>query len=388
MGLSAGAFGLADLLGGAAAAAPEVAAAAAPEVAGAIALPEIAVTAAAPEIAAGGAAAAGGLSAADVAGVLGAGALGIGPALAGGLSPSSVVGGEFAQLPGGGAGPATPIGAVPGFGPGGAPLPTARPAGLGGGGPGSPGAGGGGGIGWDTSSPALGYADPSTTADATNPLAAEPSGGRALYSDGKFQGIEGVAPAASPAGTGGGISGWIANNPGTAAMLGLGGLSAGAQLLNKSQGVPYLGQQQQLVGQEAGLANQQTRYGQQLEKPLLTGQLPPGQQAVVAKGLQDAISTIKGRYAAMGLTGSTMEADAIANAQQQSVIAATEIEAQMAQTGQSAISSATQALQLESGVYNTIMNAVLSQDQNLANAVSQFASSAALGTAIGNARGA
>jgi hypothetical protein len=184
----------------------------------------------------------------------------------------------------------------------------------------------------------------------------------------------------------GGLGNWVSANPGTAAMLGLGGASLGAQLLNKQQGVPYLQQQQAIPAAEQALFQQQYGYGQHLQQPLLTGVLPPGQQAAVSKGLQDAISTIKGRYASMGLTGSSMEADAIANAQQQSVIAATNIEQTMAQTGQSAIQSATQALGMEAGVYNTIMNAVLQQDQNLANAVSGFANAAALGTAVGAAR--
>jgi hypothetical protein len=184
----------------------------------------------------------------------------------------------------------------------------------------------------------------------------------------------------------GGLGNWVSANPGTAALLGLGGASLGAQLLNKQQGVPYLQQQQGLTASEQALFQQQQAYGQHLQQPLLTGVLPPGQQAAVSKGLQDAISTIKGRYASMGLTGSSMEADAIANAQQQAVIAGTTIEQQMAQTGQSAIQSATQALGMEAGVYNTIMNAVLQQDQNLANAVSGFANAAALGTAVGAAR--
>jgi hypothetical protein len=199
----------------------------------------------------------------------------------------------------------------------------------------------------------------------------------------------GVAPtgaAAAAPGMFGGFGNWISANPGTAAMLGLGGASLSAQLLNKSQGVPYLGQQQGIAAQQARLAGQQQRYGTALEQPLLTGVLPAGQQEAVAKGLQDAISTIKGRYAAMGLTGSTMEADAIANAQNQAVIAATNIEQQMAQTGQGAITSAAQALGAEASTYNTIMNAVLQQDQNLANAISGFANAAAFGTAIGAAR--
>jgi hypothetical protein len=202
--------------------------------------------------------------------------------------------------------------------------------------------------------------------------------------------VLGSLPAGTPAAAApsmfGGLGNWISANPGTAALLGLGGASLGAQLLNKSSGVPYLQSQQNLIGQEQAVAQQQQAYGTALQQPLLTGQLPPGQQEAVAKGLQDAISTIKGRYAALDLTGSSMEADAIANAQNQAVIASTQIEQQMAQTGQGAIQSATQALNLEAGVYNTIMNAVLQQDQNLANAVSGFANAAALGTAFGAAR--
>jgi hypothetical protein len=178
-----------------------------------------------------------------------------------------------------------------------------------------------------------------------------------------------------------GIGNFAKNNAG---MLGLLGLSAGAQLLNANKGLPYSQQQLQAAEQAQGIAGQQAKFAKTTEQNLLSGTLPPGAEAAVSKGLQDAIATIKGRYASMG--ESTMEADAIANAQEQATIQRFIIADQMAQTGVNAISSATQALQLESNVYNGIMNAVLAQDQNLANAVSNFASSAALGTAIGQAR--
>jgi hypothetical protein len=180
-----------------------------------------------------------------------------------------------------------------------------------------------------------------------------------------------------------GIGNFAKNNAG---MLGLLGLSAGAQLLNANKGLPYSQQQLQAAQQAQGIAGQQAKFARTTEQNLLSGTLPPGADAAVAKGTQDAIATIKGRYASMGLTGSTMEADAIANAQQQATIQRFTIADQMAQTGVNALSSATQALNLEANVYNGIMNAVLAQDQNLANAISNFASSAALGTAIGQAR--
>jgi hypothetical protein len=142
----------------------------------------------------------------------------------------------------------------------------------------------------------------------------------------------------------------------------------------------------QAAEQAQGIAGQQAKFAKTTEQNLLSGTLPPGAEAAVSQGMQDAIATIKGRYAQMGLTGSTMEADAIAHAQEQATIQRFTIADQMAQTGVSAISSATQALNLESNVYNNIMNAVLAQDQGLANAISGFANAAAFGTAIGQAR--
>jgi hypothetical protein len=243
---------------------------------------------------------------------------------------------------------------------------------------------------------AAGSVLPAATAAATDP--AYIWGGSAIPGLGAS---EAMAAGAAPAGAVGpgimdtlGLSGatnFMAAHP----LLTLGGLSVGGQLLAPKIGqalglgnFPQSQQQQQLAQQEQQLAQQQQQIGTELQQPLLTGQLPPGQQEVVAKALQDAISTIKGRYASLGLTGSTMEADAIANAQNQSTVAAAGIEQTMAQTGTQAVSNATQALQLEAQVYNTIMNAQIQQDQQLGNAISGFANAAALGTALQGTRAA
>ena len=50
------------------------------------------------------------------------------------------------------------------------------------------------------------------------------------------------------------------------------------------------------------------------------GPLPPGLAASVDQQMQQAIAQIKGKYASLGMSGSTAEADEIANAQNQSMI--------------------------------------------------------------------
>lgn len=396
-----GGLALADILGLGAAAAPEAAAAAAPEVlaaaapeiaagTGAIALPEIAVTAAAPEVAAAAAPAAAGLGGAETAAALGAGSLlGITPALAGGLSPSSVVGGEFAALPGGGAGPATPISAVPGFGPGGAPLPTAAPAGarL----PGSAGVGGGGAGGAQASGHDLsgGAVDPG--AETADPALAGYEGATATPANPNVGGQFGMQPAVTTAAkAAGGAGSFFGNNAGLLALLGagLGGELLAPKLAN-ALGLTNVPQQPQLTGianQAQGIANQQFGTGTTLEQPLVTGVLPPDQQAQIDQGLNNAIGAIKGKYASLGLSGSTMETSAIADATQNAQVIKGQIEQQMFQSGATAVSNALANMNLADSVYTQLLDAQVAQDNQLQQSIGQFASSLALGSAIGAAK--
>lgn len=321
-----------------------------------------------------------------------AAALGISPALAGGLSPSSIVAGEFGQLPGGGTGGALPIGAVPGFGPGGPPLPQARPAGLTGISPVSPGTGAGGPGPLNQNPPtntAVVPGDPSNILPGTT----GPGGGFSLEGESVPASDVTIDPGTTGS-TGsnilGGVGNLFKNNAGLLTLLGLGvGGQLASPALSKALGlnkVPGSENLTSLAQQEASLAQQQQQLGAALESPLVTGVLPPGQQQAVTNALNDAIATIKGRYASLGLSGSTMEADAIANAQNRSVEVAGQLEQQMAQTGAQAVSSATSALGLESQIYDTLLNATIQQDAQLGNAISNFASSVGLGTAIGQAR--
>ena len=219
-------------------------------------------------------------------------------------------------------------------------------------GPGSGSAGAGPGAG------PLDIAPAAAAAPAATPAAAAPGVGSSLLS-----GLTKVAPYAALA-----IGGQLAS-PAITKALGLDKVPGSQNLTNLAQESDQLAQQQQA-------------YGSTLEQPLVTGVLPPGQQQAVTNALNDATATIKARYGALGLSGSSMEAEAIANAQNQSVALQGQIEQEMAQTGASAVSSATQNLGLEDQIYQSIMSATISQDQALGNAISKFATAAGTGAGI------
>ena len=159
----------------------------------------------------------------------------------------------------------------------------------------------------------------------------------------------------------------------------LGILAGGIPLLSQALHPPKLPQEQNLKNlsqAEQQLQQQQQQYGQALQSPLVTGNLLPGQQTSVDNAYNDAVSTTKARYANLGLSGSTMEADAIASISNQKVAAQASIAQQDAQTGSQAISQAAGALGLQDQVYTQLMQGQLAQDQGLQQALARFASAA------------
>jgi hypothetical protein len=190
----------------------------------------------------------------------------------------------------------------------------------------------------------------------------------------------------------GGITGFLGKNAGLLSLLGLG---VGGQILGPKissalglNTVPGSENLTNLANQEGKLAQAQRQFGTAAEQPLLTGQLPPGQQQAVTNALNDAIATIKGRYASLGLSGSSMEAQAIADAQNRSTEVAGQLEQQMATTGANAISAAANLFGAENTIYSALMQAQVAQDEQLGNAISNFASAVGGGTALGSAIGA
>ena len=249
--------------------------------------------------------------------------------------------------------------------------------------------------------PSLGLAaDPSQSA-ITSALSGGSSGVGSGVGIGSFDPSAFIDPAAGggsnvPIGgitadaAGGG--GFLGSGISGGALAGIGGLGAasilgqliGPKIAPQVPGTPAL---QGVANQAATQGNQQYALGQQLQNPELTGQLPAGAQQEVNNALHDAETSIKARYASLGLSGSTEEQQALTAAQQQSTAMQFTIAQQMAQQGQAAVNSATADLGLQEQVYSAIMNATLQQDANLSNAISGFASAVGQGLAVGTGQG-
>lgn len=166
----------------------------------------------------------------------------------------------------------------------------------------------------------------------------------------------------------------LVNNPGFGTLGSF--LSNNANILLPAAGLGYQAiqgnqtpkGQNQIQGQAAQLNSQ----GQQLQGYLQNGTLPPGVQQSLTQAADQAKAAIRSQYAARGMSGSSAEAQDLANVDQQVQSQGTNIAMQLLQQG-------VQETGMSSQLYNTIMNANLQQDQNLGGAISNFASSVAGG---------
>lgn len=121
----------------------------------------------------------------------------------------------------------------------------------------------------------------------------------------------------------------------------------------------------QLTPQQKALqaqAEQANAQGQQLENYLSTGTLPPGEQAGLDQALQDQIAGIKSDFARRGLSGSTMEQQALQSAQNQAQTQKATLASSLYQTGFSQIDSS-------SKIYDELMQANIAQDKNLSDSI-------------------
>lgn len=183
----------------------------------------------------------------------------------------------------------------------------------------------------------------------------------------------GGAPAltgAAPAGAGG--SGFAS----TLQKLGIGpmqGLAIAGTGLNALKGDRKTGADKA----QAGLAGQESAEGTNLINLGNAGQLTPGQQATMQQQLNDAITTIKSNYAQQGMSGSSAEANAIGQAQQQ-------FAAQISQLAQGEISTGMQALGMGSQAEQAIANQQVQQDKSLYDSIIALAGSSAGGAQKNN----
>jgi hypothetical protein len=124
--------------------------------------------------------------------------------------------------------------------------------------------------------------------------------------------------------------------------------------------------------QVSAAASQLASQGATLQGYLNSGTLPPGVQTGIDSALKAAQASIRSQYASRGMSGSSAEAQDLANAGQ---VAST----QGANIAMSLLNTGISETQLSSQLYTQIMNEALAQDQQLGSAIGNFASALAGG---------
>lgn len=123
------------------------------------------------------------------------------------------------------------------------------------------------------------------------------------------------------------------------------------------------------VPQLETLANNLSQGSNTLIPSVTTGNLPAGAEMRVNNAVQDQIQSIKSKYAQLGMTGSTPEAQEIAQAQARGQAMAFEIADQLTQTG-------IKEAGLSANIFEAIMKAQVEQDSSLQGALANFAGAA------------
>lgn len=170
-----------------------------------------------------------------------------------------------------------------------------------------------------------------------------------------------------------------ANSGGVMGALGLnkanplGVLAAGGGLLyNAIEGSPSSSAEKNIKN----LANSQNAQGQQLESYINNGTLPPGAQQWVNQQTAAQTAAIKAKYAQLGMSGSTPEAEELNNVQSQATSQMFTIASQLLNTGVTE-SNASGTL------YNYLMNAENADTQDISKAVQNFVAAMAGGSGAG-----
>lgn len=163
---------------------------------------------------------------------------------------------------------------------------------------------------------------------------------------------------------GGALSGTTAKTVGEV-VSGL-GLAKNLMTANRPNPIPGMSNLQQI-------AQTSNTQGQVLQQYLTTGTLPPAIQASVDRATQDAITTVKSKYASMGVApGSTQELAEIANLQQEAVIKGATLADQLYQQGVSQVGMA-------SSVYNELVGTNTELNKQTNSAIGNLASALAGG---------
>jgi hypothetical protein len=185
-------------------------------------------------------------------------------------------------------------------------------------------------------------------------------GGGGLFGIGKPDPSVITATDAYGGGKAGGVSGWLSELATPKNLL-----TGGAALLPllKGNSIPGLG----------ALQNQATTFnamGTPLAQSLNTGVLPQGAASALDSSTRAAEATVRSRFAGMGLSGSSQEADALGMVQAQKAAQKVKMLEDMTRIGVSEMQLATPILQ-------TIMTQRLAQDQQQQQAIARLAAALA-----------
>lgn len=149
--------------------------------------------------------------------------------------------------------------------------------------------------------------------------------------------------------------GLLEKNPG---VLLSGGLLA-SQLFRGNQ--PYPAEQS-----IQNLATNTGTQGAALSAYINSGTLPPGAQQAVSSATEAAKATTRSRYANLGLTGSTMEAQALQGIDQHAA-------AQTFQIADQLLAQGADYTKISGSLYNTLLQTQAAQDQEFQKALMTFA---------------
>lgn len=156
----------------------------------------------------------------------------------------------------------------------------------------------------------------------------------------------------------------IAKNPGIA----LGAAGLGLETIMQPSIPSISGTTQQLQSEAAALGSQSAA----LESYLQTGTLPTGVQASLNQAAESAKAAIRSQYARMGDSGSSAEAQDLANVDQTVAAQGGSLALQLLQQG---VSEGNLSAQL----YQTILNTATAENAQLSQAIGNFAGSLAGG---------
>lgn len=120
------------------------------------------------------------------------------------------------------------------------------------------------------------------------------------------------------------------------------------------------------------MANRFGQQGEALSSYVTNGTLPPGLDSALKQATRASVANIRGTYANLGLSGSTMEAQAVNAAEEQA-------SAQAFSYARDLLTSGIQESGLSAQLFSAIMASQEQSDQSLMNAISGFSAAAAGG---------